>query len=495
MSVRTWAAGRRAARTHPAPARGAILLQAALAAFSAPLAQAATAPAAERLPWEWLIVLPALAAVALLWRLGGRPGGRGGASRRRRRGDAAPPAAPFGSTELDTQADTHLDTQVDTQLDPRAGEAQRRLGPYVIERDIGRGAMGMLLQGRDSRTGAHVALKTMALGREFHGDALVEARDRFFREADMAGRLRHPDIVTVYGAGEDEGTAYIAMELLSGQDLSLYAQPARLLPVPQVLHIMARVARALAYAHRQGVTHRDIKPANIMIEPERGAVKVTDFGIARIMDSTQTRTGLVLGTPSFMSPEQMAGARVDGRSDLYSLGVTMFQLLTGQLPHRADSMAALIRAIGNDTAPDVRTLRPELPEPLANVVALALEKRAEVRYADGDTLAADLEAVAEMAAAAPPPTAAPPATEAATAAPPSVAEAATSAARDPYAATAAFTALAPAAGAATDADAAAPAAAQGVATSPVPVPAAELPVASGGSPADDPAAKTGPRDA
>lgn len=415
MSVRTSAAGRCAARTRRAPAWGAIVLQVALAACGTPLARAATAPAAERFPWEWLIVVPAIAVVALLWRLGGRPGGRGGASKRRRRGDVAPPEAPYLSTQLNTQADTQLDTQVDThfgpQLDPRAGEAQRRLGPYMIERDIGRGAMGMLLQGRDTRTGARVALKTMALGREFHGDALVEARERFFREADMAGRLRHPDIVTVHGAGEDEGTAYIAMELLSGQDLSLYAQPARLLPVPQVLHIAARVARALAYAHRQGVTHRDIKPANIMIEPERGAVKVTDFGIARIMDSTQTRTGLVLGTPSFMSPEQMAGARVDGRSDLYSLGVTLFQLLTGQLPHRADSMAELIRAIGNDPAPDVRTLRPELPEPLANVVALALEKRAEVRYADGDTLAADLEAVAEMAAAAPAPAAAAPVAE------------------------------------------------------------------------------------
>lgn len=492
MSVRTSAAGRRAARTRRAPAWGAILLQVALAACGAPLAQAATVPAAERFPWEWLIVVPALVAMALLWRLGGRPGGRGGASRRRRRGDVTPPEAPFHSTQLNTQADTQLDTQVDTQLDPRAGEAQRRLGPYVIERDIGRGAMGMLLQGRDTRTGARVALKTMALGREFHGDALVEARERFFREADMAGRLRHPDIVTVHGAGEDEGTAYIAMELLSGQDLSLYAQPARLLPVPQVLHIMARVARALAYAHRQGVTHRDIKPANIMIEPEGGSVKVTDFGIARIMDSTQTRTGLVLGTPSFMSPEQMAGARVDGRSDLYSLGVTLFQLLTGQLPHRADSMAGLIRAIGNDPAPDVRTLRPELPEPLANVVALALEKRAEVRYADGDTLAADLEAVAEMAAAAPAPAVAVPVAAGAPTAPAPVEHDVPTAARDAYAETAVFTA-ASAAGGADDVDRAAPVPATGVAASAVPAPDAQA-----GAPdamAGTPAAKTDPRGA
>jgi serine/threonine-protein kinase len=130
-----------------------------------------------------------------------------------------------------------------------------------------------------------------------------------------------------------------------------------------------------------------------MVEPATGMVKVTDFGIARIIDSTQTRTGLVLGTPSFMSPEQMAGARSDGRSDLYALGVTLFQLLTGSLPHRGDSMAALLQSIGNDTAPDLRILRPELPQALADVVALALEKRPEIRYADGDAMAADLAAV------------------------------------------------------------------------------------------------------
>ncbi len=288
---------------------------------------------------------------------------------------------------------TQLDSIVDTVLDPRAADPARRIGPYLVERDIGRGAMGMVLQCRDERTGELVALKTMALGREFHGEALEGARERFFREAEMAGQLHHPDIVTVREVGEADGIAYIAMELLGGRDLSELAQPARLLPVSMVLGIGARVAQALAYAHRQGVTHRDIKPANIMVELQSGMVKVTDFGIARIIDSTQTRTGLVLGTPSFMSPEQMAGARVDGRSDLYALGVTLFQLLTGALPHKADSMAELLRSISSDVAPDVRTLRPELPQSLADVVALALEKRPEIRYADGDSLAADLHAV------------------------------------------------------------------------------------------------------
>jgi len=295
-------------------------------------------------------------------------------------------------------APTQLDSVLDTVLDSRFAEAPRRFGHYLVERDIGRGAMGMVLLCRDERDGAAVAVKTMALGREFHGDGLEEARERFFREAEMAGRLHHPDIVAVREAGEEDGNAYIAMELLSGRDLSEFAQPDRLLPVPQVLEVVARVAQALAYAHRQGVTHRDIKPANIMVDSDRGTVKVTDFGIARIIDSTQTRTGLVLGTPSFMSPEQMAGARVDGRSDLYALGVTLFQLLTGALPHQGDSMAALIRAIANDTAPDVRTLRPELPQALAEVVALSLEKHPDRRYADGDAMAADLRTVAAQLA-------------------------------------------------------------------------------------------------
>jgi serine/threonine protein kinase len=163
-----------------------------------------------------------------------------------------------------------------------------------------------------------------------------------------------------------------------------------------VLRTLARVAQALAYAHTQGVVHRDIKPANVMVDPATDTVKVTDFGIARIADASRTRTGMVLGTPSFMSPEQMAGRRVDGRTDLYSLGVMLFQLLTGALPHRSESMAELMNRIVNDTAPDVRSLRPELPEALANVVALALEKRVELRYADGGQFADDLLALARL---------------------------------------------------------------------------------------------------
>ncbi len=279
---------------------------------------------------------------------------------------------------------------------PASPTARATLGRYRIDRELGRGAMGAVYLGHDPATGRQVAIKTMALAREFDGAGLAEARERFFREAETAGRLQHPDIVAILEAGEDQELAYIAMEYLRGHDLQAHTQPARLLPVPQVLRIVARVADALAYAHSQGVVHRDVKPANVMIDPPRDAVKVTDFGIARITDSSRTRTGMVLGTPSFMSPEQMAGSRADGRSDLYSLGVMLFQLLTGQLPHRADSMARLLSEIANAPAPDVRTLRPELPQALADVVALALEKRPEVRYGDGRELAQDLRAVCGM---------------------------------------------------------------------------------------------------
>ncbi len=287
--------------------------------------------------------------------------------------------------------------------EPLPAPDRTTLGRYRLERQLGRGAMGTVYLGHDPQLGRRVAIKTMALGREFAGSELTEARARFFREAEMAGRLQHPDIVTIFDASEDQGLAFIAMEYVDGHDLLRHTLPGRLLPVPVVLRTVARVARALAHAHTQGVVHRDVKPANVMVDPATDTVKVTDFGIARITDACRTRTGLVLGTPSFMSPEQMAGRRIDGRTDLYSLGVMLFQLLTGALPHRSESMAELMRCIVNDTAPDVRTLRPELPEALANVVALALEKRVELRYADGGQLADDLLAVARLIGAEPAP--------------------------------------------------------------------------------------------
>jgi eukaryotic-like serine/threonine-protein kinase len=267
------------------------------------------------------------------------------------------------------------------------------LGRYQVEKELGKGAMGVVYLGKDPKIGRVVAIKTMALSQEFEGDELADARERFFREAETAGRLQHQNIVTIFDAGEEHDLAYIAMEFLKGKDLADACKEGQLLPVPKVLSIVARVAEALAYAHKQNVVHRDIKPANIMFDGATDTVKVTDFGIARITDSSKTKTGMVLGTPSFMSPEQLAGKKVDGRSDLYSLGVMLFQMLAGVLPFRGDSMAELMFKIANEEAPDIRIIRKELPESLANLVALALSKRPETRYQDGDQFSADLREV------------------------------------------------------------------------------------------------------
>jgi serine/threonine-protein kinase len=274
------------------------------------------------------------------------------------------------------------------------------LGRYEISKEIGKGAMGVVYLGRDPKIGRMVAIKTLALGQEFEGDGLIDARARFFREAETAGRLQHPYIVTIFDAGEEHDLAYISMEFLKGTDLSPFCQEGKLLPVPLALSIAARVAEALDYAHANQVVHRDIKPANIMFDMATDAVKVTDFGIARITDSSKTRTGLVLGTPSFMSPEQLAGKKVDGRTDLYSLGVTLFQMLTGSLPLRGSSMPELMHKIASVAAPDVRTLRPELPAEVAEVVALSMMKRPEARYQTGRQFAGELRrALAALAGA------------------------------------------------------------------------------------------------
>ena len=274
---------------------------------------------------------------------------------------------------------------------PPVHDGARLIGRYRVEREIARGSMGAVFAARDPVDGQKVAIKTLALG---PGSSRQAERESFLREAAAARRLNHPDIVRIFDSGDDGQSAWLAMELVNGHDLSRHSAPPNLLTLPTLLHVGARVARALAYAHRQGVVHRDIKPANVMVDVPSGIVKVTDFGIAHLGDATRTRTGLVLGTPSFMPPEQMAGRKVDGRADLYAVGCMLFQLLTGRLPFEASSVARLMTQIANDTAPDVRTLRRDVPEALANIIAIALEKRPEVRYVDGDQMAADLDAVA-----------------------------------------------------------------------------------------------------
>ena len=222
-----------------------------------------------------------------------------------------------------------------TVILPGGGVEKPMLGRYQVEKELGKGAMGVVYLGKDPKIGRVVAIKTMALSQEFEADELQDVKERFFREAETAGRLNHPNIVTIFDAGEEHDLAYIAMEFLKGKDLAPYhqaRQPAAAAEGDE--HRRAR-GRGAAYAHNNSVVHRDIKPANIMYELESDTVKVTDFGIARITDSSKTKTGMVLGTPSYMSPEQLAGKKIEGRSDLFSLGVTLYQMAAASCRSRA----------------------------------------------------------------------------------------------------------------------------------------------------------------
>lgn len=265
------------------------------------------------------------------------------------------------------------------------------LGRYQVEKELGKGAMGVVYLGKDPKISRVVAIKTLALSQEFDADELEEVKARFFREAETAGRLNHPNIVTIFDAGEEHDLAYIAMEFLKGKDLVPYTKPDNLLPLPKVMSIVARVADALAYAQTQNVVHRDIKPANVMYEPGSDMLKVTDFGIARITDSSKTKTGMVLGTPSYMSPEQLAGKKIDGRSDLFSLGVSLYQLACGKLPFEGDSMAQLMFKIANEPPTDILSINPDLPECLVTIINKALAKQVEERYQTGAEMAQALK--------------------------------------------------------------------------------------------------------
>jgi eukaryotic-like serine/threonine-protein kinase len=278
-----------------------------------------------------------------------------------------------------------------TGIAPPPSPDTEKLGRYHLEREIGRGAMGIVYLGRDTAINRMVAIKAIPLASEFSDAELVEARSRFFREAETAGRLNHPNIVTIYDVGEERGLAYIAMEYLKGRHLSDYAKSNNLLEPRKVLEIIGRTADALGFAHKQQVVHRDIKPANLMYDPGTDVLKITDFGIARLSGAGQTRTGIVLGTPSFMSPEQLEGRTVTGHSDLFSLGVSLFQLLTGQLPFTADSMTGLMQQIAEAPHPPLRAFRPDLPECVEKVIDRALAKNPEDRYDSGAQMAAALE--------------------------------------------------------------------------------------------------------
>jgi len=269
----------------------------------------------------------------------------------------------------------------------RDGTRKPSLGRYVVDKELGKGAMGVVYLATDPSLNRVVALKAIPLAEEFDEEDLGGIKERFFREAETAGKLNHPGIVAVYDAGEDNDVAFIAMEYVEGERLGDYSGPTQLLPPRQVMELVARTADALHYAHKHGVVHRDIKPSNLLYNKQQDRLKITDFGVARLTDSKRTRTGLVLGTPSYMSPEQIEGEIVTGRSDLFSLGVTLYQLLTGFLPFRADSLAKLMFKIANEPHQPIRLIREELPECVEIILGKALAKQPADRFENGAEMA------------------------------------------------------------------------------------------------------------
>lgn len=277
---------------------------------------------------------------------------------------------------------------------PPAGPGGAAIGPYRLQRLLGRGAHAAVHLAVDTRSNRAVALKALSPAGEFDGGDFSEARTRFLQEAETAKSLSHPHIVKVYEAGDDSGCLWMAMQLLPGTPLTRYIHLSRLLPQPVVTELGEGLANALAHAHGLSVVHRDIKPGNVIFDLPTRRLKLTDFGIAGLADMSRTRTGIVLGTPWYMAPEQLAGAAPDARCDIYSLGVLLFQLLSGRLPHESASLGELLRQVARDPAPDVRRLRDDVPAPLAAVVARALEKQAGARFADARQMAAALSACA-----------------------------------------------------------------------------------------------------
>ena len=289
------------------------------------------------------------------------------------------------------EADLHIakiDFKGDDNTIIEGREPVRSIGRYEIISELGRGAMGTVYLGKDPLINREVAIKTLRYSNA-DDDEMAKAKKRFFREAEAAGRLTHPNIVTVYDVGEYQGTAYMAMELLDGTDLVSYCHKQNLLPCEEVLKIVSTVAMALDYAHSNGVVHRDIKPGNIRIL-KRGDIKVVDFGIAKVMDTSKTQAGVIIGSPNYMSPEQIEGQRVDGQTDLFSLGVLFFELLTGEKPFTGENITSLMHNIITQPPPPIQSLVPGIPDCCVKVLERALAKDKGNRYPNGQKMANDL---------------------------------------------------------------------------------------------------------
>jgi serine/threonine-protein kinase len=287
------------------------------------------------------------------------------------------------------------------QQDQRArrDSAEVVFGRYSIRGEIGKEPLGALYLARDPESGSSVVIKTLRLEAEFEPRDQAEVRKSFFREAEAASRLRHEGIRQLIESGEDNGVAWVVMEYIEGDPLTRFTVDYDRLPVSDALELAARAAEALNYAHNEGVVHRDIKPANLIYDLLRDELKITDFGFAHITDSGRSRTGLVLGTPSFKSPEQLADGEVTYASDLFSLGVTLYQLITGKLPFQADSMVALMHSIVSLPHIPPSTVRPELTPGIDAVISCALHKDPDKRFQTGVRMAAALRRCAGSLAA------------------------------------------------------------------------------------------------
>ncbi len=275
---------------------------------------------------------------------------------------------------------------------PEAAGSVKRIGRYEILGEIGHGAMGVVYKGRDPIIDRLVAIKTIRFDRFYEEQEIQKLKERFFAEAKAAGNLIHPNIVTVFDVGEENGLSFMAMEYIEGESLARFTSGDRRLPLEKVLTIILETAEALDFAHHRGIVHRDIKPANIMLTPT-GQVKVMDFGIAKLPTSTLTQAGSILGTPSYMSPEQINGLELDGRSDLFSLGSVFYELLTGTKPFHGETFSALSNQITQGTPQPVCQLNPDLPPYCDEILFQTLAKEPQNRFQNGKELAEALEKV------------------------------------------------------------------------------------------------------
>ena len=272
-----------------------------------------------------------------------------------------------------------------------------KIGRYEILDEIGQGAMGTVYRARDPLIERTVAIKTVPIAQLQQEGA--DAESRFLREAQSAGRLSHPNIVTIYDVGEADGLAYIAMEYLPGRTLRDLMDKGPM-PLDLALDTAMQMAEAMAFAHEHGVIHRDIKPANVVVTGKRGQIKLTDFGIAHLVNSDHTQAGQMLGSPRYMSPEQAMGREVDGRSDIFSLGAVLYEMLTGHYAFDGDSLPTIVYRVINEAPVPATTLRPRISAGLASLLAHMLNKKPEARP-DARTLVSAFHALASTSATSP----------------------------------------------------------------------------------------------